>query len=99
MYNPVTQQHVARSPQSSEEEFNAVVASAKEAFKTWSKVPLLTRQRYMFDLATVIRRDHKKLAAIMTEEHGKTTPDSMGDVQRGLEVVEHSCAISHIYQG
>lgn len=57
------------------------------------------RQRYMFDLATVIRRDHKKLAAIMTEEHGKTTPDSMGDVQRGLEVVEHSCAISHIYQG
>ena len=42
VYNPVTQEHVARSPQSTEEEFNAAVASAKEAFKTWSKVPLLS---------------------------------------------------------
>lgn len=53
----------------------------------------------MFELANLIRRDHKKIAAIMTEEHGKTTPDSMGDVQRGLEVVQHACAISHIYTG
>ena len=28
-YNPVTQEHVARSPQSTQEEFNAIVASAK----------------------------------------------------------------------
>lgn len=53
----------------------------------------------MFDLAAVIRRDHKKLAAIMTEEHGKVHPDSMGDVQRGLEVVEHACGISHLFHG
>lgn len=53
----------------------------------------------MFDLVSVIRRDHKLLAAIMTEEHGKTTPDSMGDAQRGLEVVEHACGLSHIIQG
>jgi acyl-CoA reductase-like NAD-dependent aldehyde dehydrogenase len=38
----------------------------------------------MFELAHLIRRDSKKIAAIMTEEHGKVTPDSLGDVQRGL---------------
>ena len=53
----------------------------------------------MFDLAALVRRDHRVLADIMTEEHGKVTPDSMGDVQRGLEVVEHACGISHIMQG
>lgn len=42
VYNPVTQEHVARSPQSSQEEFNAIVTNAKEAYKTWSKVPLLS---------------------------------------------------------
>jgi|JI9StandDraft_1071089.scaffolds.fasta_scaffold09840_8 hypothetical protein len=42
VYNPVTQEHIARSPQSTHEEFNAIVASAAEAFKTWSKVPLLS---------------------------------------------------------
>ena len=40
--NPVTQELIARSPQSTEEEFNAIVANAKEAFTTWSKVPLLS---------------------------------------------------------
>jgi hypothetical protein len=39
--NPVTQELVAKSPQSTGEEFNEVVASAKEGFKTWSKVPLM----------------------------------------------------------
>jgi malonate-semialdehyde dehydrogenase (acetylating)/methylmalonate-semialdehyde dehydrogenase len=41
----------------------------------------------MFDLAAVIRRDIDKLAARMTEEHGKTKADARGDVIRGLEVV------------
>lgn len=53
----------------------------------------------MFDLAAAVRRDSKILAGLMTEEHGKTAPDSLGDVQRGLEVLESSCAISHIYTG
>ena len=42
VYNPVTQEHVASSPQSTEEEFNHIVAVAKETFQTWSKVPLLS---------------------------------------------------------
>lgn len=29
MYNPVTQEHVARAPQSTQEEFDAIVANAK----------------------------------------------------------------------
>ena len=42
VYNPATQEHIARSPQTTEEEFNSIIASSKEAFKTWSKVPLLS---------------------------------------------------------
>ena len=57
------------------------------------------RQRYMFDLVALLKRDHKVLADIMTQEHGKTTPDSMGDVMRGLEVAEHACGTSLIING
>lgn len=53
----------------------------------------------MFDLAALIRRDTDKLAALMTEEHGKVTPDAKGDVQRGLEVVEHACGTSLVING
>ncbi len=53
----------------------------------------------MLELQHVIRRDIDKIATIMTHEHGKVTPDSKGDVIRGLEVVEHSCGTSHLYTG
>lgn len=53
----------------------------------------------MFDLVALLRRDAKVLADIMTQEHGKTTPDSLGDVQRGLEVAEHACGTSLIING
>jgi acyl-CoA reductase-like NAD-dependent aldehyde dehydrogenase len=43
----VTQELVGQAPQSSQEEFNAIVASAKDAFKTWSKVPLLSNSIFM----------------------------------------------------
>ena len=47
--NPVTQEVVAKSPQSTPEEFNHIVATAKEAFKTWSKVPLMSTYSYYSD--------------------------------------------------
>ena len=40
--SPVTQDLIAKSPQSTPEEFNHIVSVAKEAYKTWSNVPLLS---------------------------------------------------------
>ena len=37
--------------------------------------------------------------ALVTEEHGKTLPDAMGSVQRGIEVVEFACGIPHLLKG
>src|SRR6185312_15363982 len=43
--------------------------------------------------------NQKALAAIVTEEHGKTLPDAIGSVQRGIEVVEFACGIPHLLKG
>lgn len=40
---PVTQELIGRTPQSTKEELDYAVAKAKEAFKTWSKVPLTSK--------------------------------------------------------
>jgi malonate-semialdehyde dehydrogenase (acetylating)/methylmalonate-semialdehyde dehydrogenase len=42
IHNPVTQEHIARTPQSTPEEFNAIVAKAKEAFPAWSRTPIIS---------------------------------------------------------
>jgi malonate-semialdehyde dehydrogenase (acetylating)/methylmalonate-semialdehyde dehydrogenase len=47
----------------------------------------------------MIRKNPDRLAKHITRENGKTTPDARGEVQRGLEVVEHACGISHVMMG
>jgi len=46
-----------------------------------------------------LQENQKQLAAIVTSEHGKTLPDAMGSVQRGMEVVEFACGIPHLLKG
>ncbi len=97
--NPATQEVISKTPESTEDEFNLAVLNSKEAFKSWRNVPLLTRQRYMADYAKILRDNQKELATCITMEHGKTFPDALGEVQRGLEVVDQSINLSHVYMG
>jgi len=97
--NPATQEVLARVPMCDAAEVNEAVAAAAAAYKTWKNVPLGQRARIMLKLQELIRRDMKKLAAVLTAEQGKTLPDAEGDIFRGLEVVEHACSIGTLSLG
>lgn len=97
--NPATQQVVARVPFCSVEEVDRAIASAREAFVSWRKVPLAKRMRIMLKLQALVREHTSELAALISEEHGKTLPDAAGEVGRGLEVIEHACSISSLQLG
>ncbi|SDZ99224.1 CoA-acylating methylmalonate-semialdehyde dehydrogenase [Marinobacterium iners] len=97
--NPATQEVVARVPFATVDEVNRAVASAKEAFKSWRKVSLAQRMRIMLKFQALVREHTSELAALITEEHGKTLPDAEGEVGRGLEVIEHACSITSLQLG
>src|SRR5665213_2292314 len=97
--NPATQEVVARVPMCGADEVDQAVKAAATAFKTWRNVPIAERARIMLKLQQLVRRDMKKIAAVLTAEQGKTLPDSEGDVFRGLEVVEHACSVGTLTLG
>ena len=97
--NPATQEVLARVPFATDDEIEAAVASAKEAFKTWRKTGIGTRARIFLKYQQLIRENMKELAAILTAEQGKTLADAEGDVFRGLEVVEHAASIGNLQLG
>jgi len=97
--NPATQEVLARVPFATQDEINAAVASAKQAFKTWRKTPIGARARIFLKYQQLIRENIKELAAILTAEQGKTLADAEGDVFRGLEVVEHASAVGNLQLG
>ena len=84
---------------SSKEDVLVAIESSKKAFESWSKTPVLKRARVMFKFKELIERDKKKIAAIITQEHGKVLDDAEGSIQRGLEVVEFACGIPHLIKG
>ncbi len=97
--NPATQEVVARVPMATREEVEAAVADSKRAFATWRSVSLSQRMRIMLKLQHLVRENLPRLAELITREHGKTLPDAEGEVNRGLEVIEHACSIPTLQLG
>ncbi|MBB4845991.1 malonate-semialdehyde dehydrogenase (acetylating)/methylmalonate-semialdehyde dehydrogenase [Paucibacter oligotrophus] len=97
--NPATQEVLARVPMATAAEVELAVASAKQAFSSWRNSSLGSRMRIMLRLQQLVREHTPQLAELITREHGKTLPDAEGEVARGLEVIEHACAIPTLQLG
>ena len=99
IYNPATGQVTKRVPLCDASVIDAAVKSAAAAFPAWRDTPPLRRARVMQEFLNLLKQHQKELAKLVTEEHGKTLPDAMGSVQRGIEVVEFACGIPHLLKG
>ncbi|MBI4885637.1 MAG: CoA-acylating methylmalonate-semialdehyde dehydrogenase [Acidobacteria bacterium] len=78
---------------------DAAVAAAAAAFPAWRATPALRRARILTRFRELVERDQKAIAASISEEHGKVFLDAMGEVQRGIEVIEFACGAPHLLKG
>ncbi|CAB4374847.1 Methylmalonate-semialdehyde dehydrogenase [Rhizophagus irregularis] len=99
VHNPANNELVTLIPETTPQELNDAAETAAEAFKSWRKSSILTRQRILLDLQLLIRENTDKIAKSITEEQGKTLADAKGDVLRGRQVVEHACGITNLLLG
>ncbi|ACO81098.1 malonate/methylmalonate semialdehyde dehydrogenase [Azotobacter vinelandii CA] len=96
VFNPALGQVTARVALASRDTVDAAVAAAKAAFPAWSERSALQRSRILFKFKELLDKHHKELAAIITSEHGKVLSDAMGEVTRGIEIVEFACGAPHL---
>ncbi|MBV9761232.1 MAG: CoA-acylating methylmalonate-semialdehyde dehydrogenase [Acidobacteriaceae bacterium] len=99
VWNPAAGEEQASVAFASAEEVDAAVASAREAFPAWRATPLSRRTEVMFRLREVVDRNRRKIAEILTSEHGKTIGDAEGEVARGLEDIEFACGVPNLLKG
>jgi len=78
---------------------DSAVQSAKAAFPEWSGASWAKRQGVMFTFRELLNARKGELAAILTSEHGKVTSDALGEIARGIEVVEFATGIPHLAKG
>jgi len=97
--NPATGKVTGRVRLASAEDAQDVIASASRAAPGWARTSLANRVRILFRFCQLLDERKKELAEIITAEHGKVLDDALGEVTRGLEVVEFACGIPHLIKG
>ena len=99
VFNPATGEIEARVALGDDADLNAAIASAKSAQNEWAARNPQARARVMMKFVALLNAQMRPLAEIMSREHGKTIADSIGDLQRGLEVAEFAIGAPHLTKG
>ena len=81
------------------QDVDEAVAAAWGAFSTWRHSSLSQRAKLLFAFREVTTARAVELAEIVTSEHGKVLDDALGEVNRGLEVIEFACGIPQLLKG
>jgi len=99
IFDPATGQLSGTVDFASKEVVDQAVEAAAKAFIEWRKTSLAKRSQVLFAFRELLNAKKEELAAIITAEHGKVLSDALGEVTRGLEVVEFACGIPHLLKG
>jgi malonate-semialdehyde dehydrogenase (acetylating)/methylmalonate-semialdehyde dehydrogenase len=97
--NPASGEEIARVPLSSGADVDAAVQAARAAFPMWRDTPAPVRARVLFRLKALLEQHKEDLARLLTTEHGKVIAETRGEIQRGIESVEHACAMPTLMMG
>jgi malonate-semialdehyde dehydrogenase (acetylating)/methylmalonate-semialdehyde dehydrogenase len=97
--NPSTGEVQAQVLLASAADVDAAVAGAAEAQKEWAAFNPQRRARVFMRFIDLVNQNADELAELLSLEHGKTVADSLGDIQRGIEVIEFAVGIPHLLKG
>ena len=99
VYDPATGVAERSVALASREEVERAVLSARAAWPAWAKMPALRRARILDRFKTILWERTDQLAEAISTEHGKTHDDAVGEVTRGIEVVEFAVGAPHLLKG
>jgi malonate-semialdehyde dehydrogenase (acetylating)/methylmalonate-semialdehyde dehydrogenase len=99
VFNPALGVQSGAVDLASVEEIDAAVQNAAEAWESWRTTSLAKRAELFFRIRELFHTHREDLAKLLTAEHGKVLSDAMGEVARGLEVIEFACGIPTLIKG
>lgn len=99
VWNPASGEQQAQVRLAAAADVTAAVDAARDAFEQWSQASLGLRSKVLFAFRELVNAHATDLAEIIVSEHGKVMADALGEVQRGLEVVEFACGLPHLLKG
>ena len=86
--NPSTGEVDGLSPCATKKEVEESIEVAHEAFKNWSRVPVIKRTQILHKVRTLLIERMDELTMLCAREHGKVWEEAKGDVLKAIEGTE-----------
>ena len=97
--SPVDGTLLSTVPLSTAHDLNDAVAAARTAFPGWSKTPIKERVQVFFKYKTLLENNLKELAALCSEENGKTYSESVAEIEKSIELTEFATSLPQLITG
>ena len=97
--NPTTGKPLASIRAATADDYEAVVTSAREAFRIWRQVPAPKRGEMVRLVGEELRRHKDALGSLVTLERGKIKAEGDGDVQEMIDIADFAVGQSRMLYG
>ncbi len=98
-YSPVDGALIGKVKATTEEDYNRVIETAQEAFKTWRTMPSPQRGEIVRKFNDELRRLKEPLGKLVSYEMGKSYQEGLGEVQEMIDICDFAVGLSRQLHG
>jgi len=97
--NPATGELIEQVPKGTEEDVSLAVDAAVSAFEGWASTSPKQRGMVFYRAAGLVRQRKEELAALLTQEQGKTLSEARNELEGFAHVLEYYCGLTGSLRG
>lgn len=98
-YSPVDGALIGKVKATTEDDYNRVIETAQEAFKTWRTMPSPQRGEIVRKFNDELRRLKEPLGKLVSYEMGKSYQEGLGEVQEMIDICDFAVGLSRQLHG
>jgi malonate-semialdehyde dehydrogenase (acetylating) / methylmalonate-semialdehyde dehydrogenase len=97
--SPIDGTVLSAVPMSVPKDLDAAVRAAKIAFHGWSHTPIKERVQVLFRYRYLLEKHLQELAALVSEENGKTMGEAIAELEKCIELTEFATSLPQLVTG
>jgi len=97
--SPIDGNLLSKVPMSVAKDLDEAVKAAKAAFPGWSRTPIKERVQVFFKYKYLLEKNLQELAALVSEENGKTIGEAIAEIEKCVELTEFACSLPQLVTG
>jgi len=97
--SPIDGTLLSKVPLSADADLDDAVKAAKKAFPGWSRTPIKERVQVFFRYKAILEKNLQELAALCSEENGKTMSEAIAEIEKCIELTEFATSLPQLVTG